>query len=215
MINGIYLDTTNGYQRVCAGCFGPFPFGSPPDPRFAAVNSYHTGVNSSYHALQLSAQKRFTRGLQFQVNYTYSHCLDTLSNGGTVGFNRNALLGAFPGELSRLYGNCDYDVRHSLNGSYVYELPFRSKNAWLQKVIGGWQISGTVFVRGGFPFSVFSGQVAGGFLNVGGRLFPNAISCENPYATQNIPGVTQRGTIQWLNPNAFQSVVDTSPGKNM
>src|SRR5712691_10681078 len=42
------------------------------------------------------------------------------------------------------------------------------------------------------------------------RIYANSVQGQNPYAKADIPGVTQPGTIQWLNPSAFQSVIDTS-----
>ena len=208
------INTANTYQTWCPGCFAPVP-NTAPDARFGQVYEYKTGANSSYHALQVTGQKRMSHGLSFQANYTYSHCLDTHSNGGFSLFNGGSFGPVFlasPVDLKRYYGNCDYDVRHSVNGSYIYELPLHPKKAWLDYAIGGWQVSGTVFLRGGFPVSVFSDGFYLNFFN--GLPFPlaNSIPGVNPYSKTNIPGVTQPGTIQWLNPNAFQAAIDTSSG---
>src|SRR5260370_28122471 len=156
-----------------------------------------------------------SHGLTLQTNYTYSHCLDTVSNGGYQPFNSASAGGSLlllPVNLSRYYGNCDYDVRHSVNGSYLYELPLHPRQAWLGYAIGGWQVSGTIFLRGGFPISVYSGGTSINFNGSNGspRLMANVSPGENPYAKSNIAGVTQPVTIQWLNPNAFQSVIDTA-----
>ena len=59
-----YQTEVNGYQTVCAGCFAPFPYGQPADPRFAAVDQLSTGANSHYNGLQLTAEKRLARGLR-------------------------------------------------------------------------------------------------------------------------------------------------------
>jgi hypothetical protein len=56
----------------------------------------------------------------------------------------------------------DYDARHQLSASYVYELPFKSGNHLFNTVIGGWQLPGTMFYRTGFPFSVFDNATTGG-----------------------------------------------------
>ena len=50
-------------------------------------------------------------GFQGQINYTWSHCLDTVSNGGFLPFSAGGILSPLPGELARDYGNCDYDIR--------------------------------------------------------------------------------------------------------
>jgi carboxypeptidase family protein len=211
-----YTVQANGYQTVCAGCFAPWPFGAPPDPRFGSVSQYIAGAGSFYHGLQFNGTKRMSHGLQFALNYTYSHCTDEISNGGIFGFGGPNILSPLPGELRRDHGNCDYDVRHALNGNYIYQLPFHSSSGRLNHFIGGWQISGTVFARGGFPLSVASaGYTAGGagIFQGGGPNFANAVPGVSPYSKlKNIPGITQPGQVQWLNPAAFASVVDSSTG---
>lgn len=200
----------NTFQSWCQGCFTPLPFNVAPDPRFANVAVTSPRASSSYHALQVTGQKRMSRGFAFQLNYTYSHCLDTSSNGGFETFNvESGFSSSLSNDLRRYYGNCDYDVRHSLNGSYLYELPFHSPRAWLNNAIGGWQVSGTIFLRGGFPFSVVSNGARSKF-SYPPTLYSNSVPGENPYTKTSIPGVTQPGTIQWLNPNAFQSVINTA-----
>lgn len=205
--HGFYSDGPNGYQLFCDGCFPGYPFGKPVDARFGNIFPFKTGTNSSYHGLQVSTLKRLSHGLSYQINYTYSHCTDEITNGGVIIFNSNENFTAYNGGLSRLRSNCDFDFRHSLNGSYIYELPFHATRGWLNQIVGQWQVSGTIFARDGFPFSVFSAP-AGGFVNAYPPLFANKVSGQDPYTTKNIPNVTTPGTIQWLNPYAFQSVID-------
>ena len=209
--HGFYSDGPNGYQFFCDGCFTGYQYAKPVDGRFGNIFPFKTGTNSSYHGLQLSAMKRFSGGLSFQLNYTYSHCVDEITNGGVIIFNANENFGAYNGDLKRLQGNCDFDFRHSLNGSYVYDLPFHANRGWLNQIVGNWQVSGTVFARDGFPFSVFSASV-GGFVNGSPPLFANVVPNQQPYDSQSIPKVTTAGTIQYLNPYAFQSVMDPTTG---
>jgi hypothetical protein len=68
----------------------------PTDPRFGAVTQLSTGANSHYNGLQLTAMKRLSHGLQGQVNYTWSHCLDTVSNGGFLQFSAGGILSPLP-----------------------------------------------------------------------------------------------------------------------
>ena len=127
-VNQPYLTQVNEYQTVCQGCFAPFPYLQPTDPRFASVTQFATGANSHYHGLQLTAMKRLGHGLQGQINYTWSHCLDTVSNGGFLQFSAGGILSPLPGDLRRDYGSCDYDIRHNLTGQYVYDLPVKVRN---------------------------------------------------------------------------------------
>ena len=214
-VNQPYTTQVNGYQTVCAGCFAPFPYGQPVDPRFAAVTQLSTGANSHYNGLQLSAEKRLGHGLQGQINYTWSHCMDTVSNGGFLQFSAGGILSPLPNDLERDRGPCDYDIRHNLTGNYVYQLPLKVRGRALGRVLNGWQISGSAFWHSGVPFSVLSAPYSAngnGILNGSGAQFASVVPGVPLYEHQPIAGVTQAGTIQWLNPNAFASDVDPSTG---
>ncbi len=214
-VNQPYLTQVNGYQTVCSGCFAPFPYLHSSDPRFAAVTQFSTGANSHYHGLQLTAMKRIGHGLMGQLNYTFSRCMDTVSNGGFLQFSAGGILSPLPGDLARDYGPCDYDIRHNLSGQYVYQLPSKFKNHALATAFNGWQISGTIFWHSGIPFSVLSTPYSAngnGIVNGSGPQFASVVPGVPLYEHKTIPGVTQPGTVQWLNPNAFVSAVDPSTG---
>jgi len=214
-VNQPYLTQVNGYQSVCSGCFAPFPYAQSPDPRFGAVTQFSTGANSHYNGLQMTAMKRFGNGLMGQLNYTWSRCMDTVSNGGFLQFSAGGILSPLPGNLARDYGPCDYDIRHNLNAQYVYQLPVQVQNRLLGYVLNGWQVSGTVFWHSGIPFSVLSTPYSAngnGIVNGSGPQFASVIPRVPLYEHNPIPGVTQPGTVQWLNPGAFVSTVDPSTG---
>jgi len=61
-----------------------------------------------------------------------------------------------PNNLRDAYGSADYDVRHSFNGSYVWELPVKgvTRGHGPDFLVNGWQVSGTIFVRTGLPYMV-------------------------------------------------------------
>jgi hypothetical protein len=215
-LNQPYLTQVNGYETVCQGCFAPYPYFQPTDPRFGAVTQFSTGASSHYNGLQLNATKRLGHGLQGQINYTFSRCMDEVSNGGIFQFSAGALLTPIPGELARDYGPCDYDIRHNLSGEYVYQLPINVRSHALGHALNGWQISGTVIWHSGLPFSVLSTPYSAngnGIVQGGGPQFASVVPGVNPYCKHcDIPGVTQPGTVQWLNPDAFVSPVDPSTG---
>ena len=147
--------------------FGPFPAtvcASPPvppcaDPRFAGVTEYTTPGISNYNGMVISFRRRFTgfgRGL-FQVNYTYGHALDEVSNGGLAEFTAGSSdFPQNPFNLRGSYGAADYDVRHSLNANYVWQLPAKTMlhGRGPDPLVRGWQVSGTIFARTGFPYTV-------------------------------------------------------------
>ncbi|MGA7944576.1 MAG: carboxypeptidase regulatory-like domain-containing protein [Candidatus Sulfotelmatobacter sp.] len=215
-VNQPYSTQVNGYETVCQSCFAPFPYMRPTDPRFGAVTQFSTGANSHYNGLQLTAMKRLGHGLQGQINYTWSRCMDTVSNGGFLPFSAGGVLSPLPGELARDYGPCDYDIRHNLNGQYVYQLPVKVRNHSLGYALNGWQISGTAFWHSGVPFSVLSTPYSAGgngIVQGSGPEFASIVAGVPPYEHHPIPGVTQAGTLQWLNPDAFVSTVDPSTGQ--
>jgi len=209
-----YQVQLNGYQTVCQGCFAPFSFNQPLDPRFASVNEFRTDAGSNYTGLQTSAMKQFG-GLTLRANYTYSHCLDEVSNGGLLPFSSLGIISPLPGDLRKQYGNCDYDVRHNISAFGIYEVPFHSTHALLRRAFGGWQVSQTAFLHSGVPFSVLSAPYTAnnnGIFQGSGPQYANRVPGVPLYRKTPISGVTQTGTRQWLNPDAFASVVDPSTG---
>ena len=117
--------------------------------------------------------------------------------------------------MARDYGPCDYDIRNNLNAQYVYQLPVKVRNRALGYALNGWQVSGTVFWHSGIPFSVLSTPYSAngnGIVNGSGPQFASVVPGVPLYEHNPIPGVTQPGTVQWLNPDAFVSTVDPSTG---
>ena len=85
----------------------------------------------------------------------------------------------------------------------------------LARALNGWQVSGTVFWHSGMPFSVLSAPYSAngnGIVQGSGPQFASVVPGVPLYEHNPIPGVTQPGTIQWLNPDAFVSAVDPSTG---
>ena len=154
----ISLSGTNAYcpRSACPGGFIGLP-AAATDPRFSAVNEIHSAGVSNYNGLVVSFQRRLARGLQIQANYAWSHALDEVSNGGFFIFNGGSAGSVLnPQDSNNVrkynYGNADYDTRHYFSANYVWELPYRRGPALLLK---GWRVSGTIFTRSGFPYTVF------------------------------------------------------------
>ena len=154
--------------------FGSLPQGlcsSPPvlpcaDPRFSKVTRIDTNAVSNYHGVVASFRHRFGRwtdGL-LQANYTYGHALDEVSSSGGFIFSQASLISAQdPKNLRGSYGSADHDVRHSFNANYVWELPLKALlrgHGW-DALADGWQVSGTIFARTGFPYTVFDFEKSG------------------------------------------------------
>jgi hypothetical protein len=128
-----------------------------PLPSFAQVNLIASQAHSSYNGGTLTVNHR-EKYINATLNYTYSHALDDISNGGFLPFNPgNSFTPEDPYNLRYNYGNADYDVRHNLTGDYVITLPYWHRSRMLTDL---WQLSGTVFYHTGFPYSVTDGNTS-------------------------------------------------------
>jgi Carboxypeptidase regulatory-like domain/TonB dependent receptor len=120
--------------------------------------------DSNYNALQATIRQRLRGGLEITANYTYSKSLTndfgfygvTNSNSGQY-YQQNAY------DFNSEYGPAAFDVRHALNVTGVYELPFgRGKrfagntNRIVDEVIGGWKLSGSNVSYSGLPVTASS-----------------------------------------------------------
>jgi hypothetical protein len=159
---GSDLFVNNPWVNAFAGGFGTFT-GLPtaaPDTRVNNVTELTNNGRSNYNGLTASLARRLTKGFSGSVNYTWSHALDDVSNGGVSPYSLNdSLYYQFnPAGLAlQNYSNADYDIRHNLSASYVWDLPFTSSHGFLKQVIGGWTVSGTFFARSGYPFTPYDG----------------------------------------------------------
>jgi len=149
-----------GFDSLPSGLCSNPPVPPCADPRFSRVTEYTSAAVSNYHGMVASLEHRFSRWSQglFQFNYTYGHALDEISNGGLFGFTFGSSI--TPQDARNLrgsYGPAEYDVRHSLNANYVWELPVRAAvgGRGPDVLVKGWQVSGTIFARTGLPYTVF------------------------------------------------------------
>ena len=94
--------------------------------------------------MTFSVQRSMWHGFMGRLNYTYSHALDTSSNGGILPFQATfsqvSVLDQINPNCLRCqnYSNADYDIRHNITGNYVYQMPFHSSNRLVDAAVGGW-----------------------------------------------------------------------------
>jgi hypothetical protein len=173
-----------------------------PYKGYVAVNTIQPAFDSSYHSLQMSAQKRFDGGSLINVAYTWSKAL---TNNGTDRSSAPQNTYDFDAE----WGPAPLDRAHVLNLSYVYELPFfRAQPGVVGRVLGGWQISGITSFMTGQALTVTSGtgqDPAGlGFLGASAA-GPRPDLIANPEQGSGL-----RTKDNWFNKTAFAEPV---PGK--
>jgi hypothetical protein len=167
-------------------------------PGYSSLNELRDVANSSYHALQVGAN-RTVGDLTLSVAYNYSHSIDDSSDRSD-----NAFVDAYNIAGNRASSN--FDQRHSFSVSYVYALPIFRASGLAHSVLGGWQVSGITVAQTGLPFSVTNGSgfgdnagVANGTSATGSR--PDLVG--NPrggFTSNQDPG--QAGPL-FYNPDAF------------
>jgi len=111
--------------------------------------------SSTYHAMQLTLERRFTNGFSFESRYTWSHSINDGSVGGGES-NGPENVNCLPCDK----GPSVFDIRHNFTANAVYELPFGPGKAYLQqggvvgKIVGGWSVSGIGIWHTGHPLTV-------------------------------------------------------------
>jgi hypothetical protein len=98
-----------------------------------------------YNGLLLKFQRRFANNFSFLNSYTFGKSMDYASD-NEAGITNNR-------DLEYNWGPSDYDVRHTLSSSWIYELPWARTHFY-----GGWQVSGILYWRGGLPLTVTQTQ---------------------------------------------------------
>jgi len=190
-------------------CPAGFPAGAYYYPTGAALannavwNTTHwfsEGI-SSYHALEMDVNHRLGHGLQFRGVYTFSKTLDDGDNMNTSVATNSPAFVANPLQPKADYGRASFDVRNSAVINATYDLPLGAGNTarehpWVERLIGGWQLSGIQTLQSGLPFTP---QLSYNPSNDGDTRNP-----VRPSWNPNFTGpVVLGGPIQYFNPKAF------------
>ncbi len=166
-----------------------------PIPGYSSVNLRYYGGTSNYHSLQTSVNRRFSKGLQFGLSYTWSKAMtdqDTVDGAVAVYQDRRWWN----------YSEASFDRTHNLVFHWVYSLPKASSlwnNPVLKAVADNWEWSGIAQFVSGAPQSVSISTSTG--LNItGGGDGPRILLTGNPLA----PSDQVHSTLQFANASAFQ-----------
>lgn len=171
---------------------------------------------SNYNAGTVEVKKRMSNGLQLQASYMFTRNLSNVN--GAISGSTNNFQGEQGGVLSNPYspgldyGNVPFTRRNRFLATFLYDLPFgRGKtflsgsNGLLNRVVGGWELSGIMLYQSGPFMTVTTNSDPSGtgynlFNSNGGRA--DAVPGVNPYGGQSLSA--------WINPAAF-----TDPGDNI
>jgi outer membrane receptor protein involved in Fe transport len=121
-------------------------------PEFESIASFDPIGRSRYDGLELTLNKRFSRGYSILSSYTFGKAKDNTSSDD--GFNAQDQLN--PDDN---WGLSDSDRRHRIVTSILWELPAPKARA-AKAVLGGWQLNGIVTLSAGTPFTISSGRDA-------------------------------------------------------
>jgi Carboxypeptidase regulatory-like domain/TonB-dependent Receptor Plug Domain len=149
--------------------------------------------NATYHALQITGEKRFSHGFSVLANYQYSKAIDDSSAGKDSG---QTMTNPYNQHFDK--GPADFDKTHVVNGSGLWDLPVHFHSRAMNSLLGGWSLNAILSLWSGFPMTVTSGVDNARSGTSGQR----ADLVGDPY----LSGDRSRGAqvAQWLNPDAFQ-----------
>ena len=153
---------------VRTGCYTVF------GKQFSALRYWDNIGFADFHGMTISLRKRYSDGLAFDFNYTWSHSID-LGSAAEGNLELETQGGSNPSEvagnlvnsyrLPQSRASSDFDIRHQFNTHFLWELPFgRGKRfaggvgGVLNNVIGGWQLSGIVRYQTALPTNIENGS---------------------------------------------------------
>jgi hypothetical protein len=172
------MRTNNLWSQAQPNGFGGFPTAARPDPRFTTQQLIDNLNLSRYRSLQVTARRRFARGLDFTVAYTFAEAKDNNSRDSFTTFPTflnsaaNPALSGVQGTGANFvprdpradFGLSEFDVRHNLTFTHVLELPvgrgralLGGANGFVNAALGGWALGGLAVLRSGEPINIVRG----------------------------------------------------------
>jgi hypothetical protein len=128
-------------------------------PIFRALTQQESSSYATYHGLQASAERRFSKGVMFLLSYTWSKSLDDTSTWTGLSGQESQ----FAQDPSRLFlekGRSGFDLRQRFTATFIWRIPVKPRNAFVNGALGGWQLSGSFTARTGFPLTATTGDTS-------------------------------------------------------
>jgi hypothetical protein len=166
-------NTSYGFKGPACVPSAPLNFcpGTSLNNQATSMFAWSSIGKSDYNALQVSFRKQFSRGLQFDFNYTFSKSLDYTSNATRLGYSSSINVGSPGSRLANAFSPSarravsDFDTPHQFNLNWIAELPVgRGRRlagnigSVADAIIGGWEWSGVARWTSGYPFTVDNGN---------------------------------------------------------
>ena len=159
---------------------------------------------SNYNAMQVSVERRVSKGLGVLFGYTWGHAIEDTGTefGGGTGTPQDSR------NRRADRANAAYDLRHRATVSYIYEFPYNPKKGITRVLLGGWRTSGSLLMQTGLPFTP---GLATNSLNNGQGSRPDLVPGKNGHLAS--PTINQ-----WFDPTAFtqqQGFLYGNAGRNI
>ena len=165
---------------------------SRPFPDFGDIQWRETRGHSIYHALQLRVNRRFARGLSVTSSYTWARLISNAP--GFLARGSNYAQDSFDWRAER--GVDANDLQHNSVTSFTYEVPGSKGGSTWRLLTRGWQISGLLTLRGGFPVNITT--------NAANTVAIGAIRDARPDAVGGPPATLSNRTLdRWFRTDAF------------
>ena len=173
------------------------PTATRANPNIANTWTYFSEADSSYNALQILVNRRFSGGLTLRGSYTWSKTIDDGDSLNATTSGGEPALASNPFDLAADRGLANFDVRNVASISAVYALPFaKGAHGLTRAALCGWDVNSIVTLQGGFPFTP---QLSYNPSNNGDSRNP-----VRPYPNPAFTGpVIEGNPNQWFNPAAF------------
>jgi hypothetical protein len=194
--------------------------------RFAEIDYKTSGGTDHYDSMQTTLNRRFTSGLSLGMQHTWGHSI------GNSGGSNEANTAGNPFNFAADRGSNNFDVRHSLNLSVLYQIPVGRGLKYLgnakgltDALLGGWQIGGIENARSGVPVDILIVRPDIAYRDAAGNVFANPVVQNGQVLTApviNTPGggssrnvrrpdvvagvdpyLHTGNKLQWINPAAF------------
>jgi hypothetical protein len=170
--------------------------GQRPVPEAGLITYSENAGRSAYHALQLSANRRFAQGLTFDLYYTWARVM-AYYNADALGTPVNSVL-QDPLNIAADYGPKVSDFRHRFTSVLSYGLPLSrlsGSSAFRRAIFDGWSAQTILSMDSGQPLNVLAGRDLAGVQRTTGQR-PDSVSGVDPY-------VRDMQSFRWLTPSAF------------
>lgn len=168
----------------------PATQGDPFNPQIGGGDFWNFNGRANYNAMLAELKYQYSRQFSADTQFTWSKCMDTSSG---PYFEQ-----PYPNNLNLDYGRCDYNVGKAFKIFGVWQpVFFHGSNNWLEKIAGGWSLSGIFNLHSGFPWTPVV-SVQGGSLYCGqcgySTLFPTAYLGGAGHSTSNSAFETVAGS---------------------